>query len=74
MEISHETARALRSYIRIVEYAKTHVPDGPCSEIFACACLGPLPNCPCVERDRLVQDFLYEVSDGEAQNRLHEDS
>ena len=58
MQIDSETAKALREYIRSVELALETIPDQPIYFLFSCACLGPLPECRCAKRRRLVYEFV----------------
>lgn len=64
MQIDDETAEAIRVYIQQVQSAQRLAPDEPIKMLFACACRGPMPECRCAKRNRLVRSFL-ESKEGE---------
>jgi len=53
-----EQEEAVRSYIELVEFAIRKAKDTPVGEVFACGCMGPMPECRCMKRQRLVREFL----------------
>ena len=58
--ISDEHLQAVASEVRLLHLVEqTATIDG--MSIRACACLGPLPECLCVKRNKLVSEFLAAI-------------
>ena len=62
-EMTKEQELAVKSYIRQVQFAIKNAQNEPISLIFACACTGPIPECACAYRDRLVREFMESQND-----------
>lgn len=58
MEIRDEVVDAVLSELNAFHMAEKDFPNVPVSFVRACACLGPLPDCSCKKRSRLVQEFI----------------
>lgn len=58
MEISQEILEAVCSEISHLHFAEKHFPNVTLMELRACACMGPVPECFCRKRARLVKEFL----------------
>lgn len=61
MNISHETADAILEILDLKSLAMKTNPDMPIRDAFGCACSGPLPECRCARRDRLLAEFARQV-------------
>ena len=64
MEISKETADALAQEIELYLLAEKTAPNMAIFEVKNCVCRGPLPECKCAKRERLVREFLRQVANG----------
>jgi len=58
VEVDDETIEALKSYVALVELCVRTAPDEPVAKIWDCGCRGPLPECRCMKRHRLVKAFI----------------
>lgn len=64
MEITEEHLKAVASYINGVKFSIKFSPGVPVARIWDCGCMGPLPECRCAKRERLVKEFLEEMEFG----------
>ncbi len=62
MEIDQETVEAIKQELGLFRFAMEHFPDEPVGSIKACGCMGPLPECRCAKRERLVRSFLDPIT------------
>lgn len=62
--VPREQVEAVQSYISKVKLAQKVSQDQPISMLFACGCLGPLPECFCAKRSRLVEGFMVAAAEG----------
>lgn len=62
MIIDNETIVALVQELQLYRLAEKHFPDTPVRMVKACGCTGPLPECKCAKRERLVKAFLDEYT------------
>lgn len=58
MEIDTETLKAIIAELQLFRLAETKYPDTLAWHIKDCACLGPIPECRCAKRERLVSAFI----------------
>ncbi len=58
--ICTEEIEAARETLGKLFFAIEHSPNMPVSRIFDCACMGPLPECSCAKRSRLVEQFMED--------------
>lgn len=55
-----ETLQALIEEVSIFRFALKKFPDIMIKEVKKCGCMGPLPECRCKKRERLLASFLNE--------------
>lgn len=58
MDIDDETLMAIKSELSLFRFAKEKFPDMSIKDVKACGCMGPMPECRCMKRERLVKAFL----------------
>jgi len=56
--ISDETLKAIRQELELFRISAKKFPDIPIKEVKYCGCVGPLPECRCAKRERLIKKFL----------------
>ena len=61
MQISEEMAAALYSEVRLIRFAIKHAPDTPVCRYKDCGCMGPLPECRCMKRERMISEFMARI-------------
>ena len=61
VNISEETAKAIKSFFGTIMRGVEQSPNSPVYELFTCGCLGPLPECHCKKRRRLINEFIENV-------------
>ena len=56
--IDNKTLKAIVSELQLFRFAMKHCPEEPIGRVKDCACIGPMPECECIKRERLVKEFL----------------
>jgi len=60
MELDEETIKEVVNELSLFRLAERKFPDMKIGQVRACACIGPLPECKCKKRERLVAEFIRE--------------
>jgi len=58
MNINNETLEAIKEELNLFRLAAKNSPEMPISRAKDCGCTGPLSECACIKRERLVAEFL----------------
>ena len=61
MQITVEAALAVLELLDAYAIAEQRSPSMPVGDVLQCACRGPLPECHCKQRARLVAEFRAAV-------------
>jgi len=56
--LDYETVEAIKQEIGLYHFAERHEPQMPIGRVKGCGCMGPLPECKCMKRGRLIREFL----------------
>jgi hypothetical protein len=59
--LDQDTREAVREELQLYRMAAKRFPDTPIGKVKDCACMGPLPECRCAKRERLVSQWLKEA-------------
>ena len=58
MDIPDDVLQAVAYELRQYRFAARKFPDMPVADVTTCGCTGPLPDCPCAFRNRLIGVFF----------------
>lgn len=62
--ITNEELEAVKEYVQRVETVTRLDRDATLDDLWQCGCRGPLPECACMRRQRLVKQFMEKMDDG----------
>ena len=62
-KITNEMLQSVLSELNLFHFAVKNAPDLPIGRIYDCGCVGPMPECRCMKRNRLVKEFKEAMKD-----------
>ncbi len=63
MEIREEMLQAIVGELALFRVAERTSPSLAVGLVRDCACVGPMPECRCAKRERLVREFLDSMKE-----------